>query len=68
MTTLAEFETMLKGHDWYFHYSDDPKYYRRGREQSEAISRAIKDLKAQGLTEEARELYNEISPSDFTFR
>lgn len=66
--TLGEFETMLKTHDWYFNYSDDSKWYNRGLEQRKAIDRALDNLKAQGLAEEAKDLFNNNSPDGFTAR
>ena len=63
--TINEFETMLRGHDWCYNYSDDHRYYTRGRQQRDAIERAIKELTEQGLREQAVELFNELSPDDF---
>ena len=66
--TLENYEQLLKAHDWFYHYSDDHRYYTRGRDQRDAIDRAITVLTEQGLREEARELFNEISPDGFTFK
>ena len=63
--TLETYETLLNGHDWYFHYSDDQRYYRRGKEQRDVLDKAYASLSAQGLEVEARQLFNDLSPSDF---
>ena len=63
--TINEFEAMLRGHDWFYHYSDDHRYYTRGRDQRDAIDRAIAELTKQGLREEARQLFNDLSPDGF---
>jgi hypothetical protein len=65
MITLADYETMLRTHDWYFHMSDDHRWYVRGRDERNAIDSAIKELTAAGQREEAVRLFNDISPSDF---
>ena len=66
--TINEFETMLRGHDWFYHYSDDHRYYTRGRDQRDAIDRAIVELTEQGLREEARQLFNDLSPDGFQMK
>ena len=63
--TLSELEVLLKGHDWFFHYSDDHRYYYRGRDQRDAIDKAIVELTEQGLRESARQLFNDLSPDEF---
>ena len=63
--TINEFETMLRGHDWFFNYSDDQRWWRRGMEQRDAIDKAIVALTEQGLRDEARQLFNDISPDGF---
>jgi len=65
MITLADYETMLRTHDWYFHMSDDHRWYVRGRDERNASDSAIKELTAAGQREEAVRLFNDISPSDF---
>lgn len=63
--TLDEFKSMLENHDWFFTYSDDHRYYTRGRDQRAAIEKAYDKLSEQGLEQEAKELYNDISPDEF---
>jgi hypothetical protein len=63
--TLETYESLLRGHDWFFHYSDDQRYYRRGMDQRNELDRAYNSLKAQDLEVEARQLFNDISPDSF---
>jgi len=65
MMTLETFKSMLETHDWFFTYSDDHRYYTRGRDQRAAIEKAFDELSEQGLEREAKDLYNEVSPDDF---
>lgn len=62
---LENYRVMLKGHDWFFHYSDDHRYYTRGMEQSKALDKAYAQLSAEGFEVEAREMFNELSPDGF---
>jgi len=66
--TLEIYESLLRAHDWYFNYSDDQRWYRRGMDQRNEIDRAYASLKAQGLEVEARQLFNDISPDGFNMR
>lgn len=66
--TLQEFTDMLNSHDWYFNYSDDSKWYNRGLQQRKAIDAAYQNLKAQGLEQEAKDLFNDLSPDGFQIR
>ena len=68
MITLESFAEMLKNHDWFFNYSDDHRYYTKGREQRTAIDNAFKELTDQGFREEARDLYNSLSPDEFSMK
>lgn len=35
--SIEEFENLLKKHDWYYHYSDDPKMFSKGAEEDRLI-------------------------------
>jgi hypothetical protein len=48
MITKEKFIEMLKGHDWYYMYSDDNRYYTKGRDESAAIMAAMKGNKELG--------------------
>lgn len=37
MTTLAEYDARLRGVDWHYQRSDDPREYRRGEATFDAI-------------------------------
>lgn len=62
MTTLQQYEQALRSHDWYYDYSDDHRYYTKGRDEWAAISRMRKELKEAGLDAEAQALYDQIQP------
>ena len=66
--TLEKYEQLLKAHDWFYHMSDDHRYYDRGRKQSVELRLALTELENQGLYEEAKELFNEISPTGFEIK
>lgn len=36
-----DFIQLLKKHDWYYQYSDDPRAYRKGREERFVIERMV---------------------------
>lgn len=40
--TLDKFIEMLGGHDWYYMYSDDHRYWTKGRDQAALINDALK--------------------------
>jgi hypothetical protein len=63
--TLETFKSMLETHDWFYSYSDDHRYYKRGRDQRALINKALDELTEQGLEREAKDLFNEVSPDDF---
>jgi len=63
--TLETFKSMLETHDWFYTYSDDHRYYTRGRDQRASINKALDELTEKGQEREAKDLYNEICPDDF---
>ena len=66
--TLEKYEQLLRTHDWFYMYSDDSRYYDRGKKESMALRLALTELENQGLYEEAKELFNEISPDGFAIK
>jgi uncharacterized ParB-like nuclease family protein len=54
-TTKEDFIKMLKGHDWYYQFSDDHRYWSAGNSQRKAIQAVLKDHP------EWRTLYDEES-------
>ena len=59
--TVVELETALKGHDWYFDYSDDPGVWREGKDQQGRIKQLIKAV----TPEAAAELWSKYAPRGF---
>lgn len=54
--SVTDFELMLDSHDWYYMYSDDSRYYDRGRKESTMIRLVRTSLEDRGeLTEEKAE-------------
>ena len=64
-TMLEDLKEMLNTHDWYYTYSDDHRYYTRGKVEMERINAEIERLTAEGFRSEACALYNEMKPADF---
>lgn len=54
---LVELEDLLKSHDWYYMYSDDHRIWTKYKGISEAISIQMRACEANGLKEQAQELY-----------
>ena len=46
---MRELDKLLKDFDFYYHYSDDSRSYRRGKEQQDAIEKLVKDIGPTGL-------------------
>lgn len=56
--TVEEFDTyanLLKGHDWYYNYSDDYSVWRAGQKSQEELYRK------SNLSDELREAYSAYS-------
>lgn len=56
------FEVMLQQHDWTYHYSDDNRYYIKGRDQAQKIRVMMERLEEAGQGDLAKELYNKYRP------
>ena len=63
MEELQQLEQLLKAHDWFYQYSEDPSKYRRGSEQRQKILQMVRDLHQQDFGTEADELYNQYRKS-----
>lgn len=63
MEELQQLEQLLKAHDWFYQYSEDPSKYRRGSEQRQRILQTVRDLNEKGLGEQANELFNQYKKS-----
>jgi hypothetical protein len=44
---IAEFESMLRAHDWWFEFSDDHSKYRKGMEERRNIFALMYELGPQ---------------------
>ena len=57
---LNALETMLKKHDKYYDYSDDPRVWSKGNAEWKNIQSLSTQLKLAGYTEEVQELFNKF--------
>lgn len=48
MTELEQLERLLRGHDWYYQYSDDYNVFRRGQSERSAIRFLVEKLGLEG--------------------
>lgn len=60
--TLAEFHDELVAHDWFFAMTDDPKVYRKGREDYQRLRILAIELgdDAQGMFRQFNDHYRDI--------
>lgn len=56
------FELMLQKHDWTYHYSDDHRYYVKGRDEAQKIRVMMERLEAAGQGDQAKELFEKYRP------
>lgn len=54
---LSKLIEMLRKHDWYYQYSDDPGVWQRGKKQRAAINTEARRLGRPELVEQAFEEY-----------
>jgi len=57
---VEAYTNMLKCHDWYYDYSDDHRYWSKGRNERDDITWAQKKLTERGFDPEP--LYNQYCP------
>jgi hypothetical protein len=55
-------EQMLQNHDWFYHFSDDNRYYVKGRDEAQRIRVAMERLAELGLETESKELFETYRP------
>ena len=60
---MNELESLLKGFDWYYYMSDDPRVYRSGSAYDDKVSSLVKQLTDLGYGDDAKKLYNQYAPS-----
>ena len=65
--TADEYRAMLKGHDWYYTYSDDGRVYAKGKKSEDAVRAATKKLDEAGRGEEAEAIWSECAPKGFDY-
>ena len=63
---LDTLESQLKSHDWFHMMSDDHSAYTRGSVQQSKIRGLMKNLEDMGYGDDAKSLYNQYAPSQFT--
>lgn len=54
---LADFEKLLKSHDWYYAYSDDHRYWTAGCESYDKIDKMFRTLREMGYGVESETLF-----------
>mgnify|MGYP000468454416 CR=1 FL=1 len=59
---MDELESLLKGFDWYYYMSDDPRVYRQWGAVDSKIGDLVRKLKDMGYGEDAKSLYNQYAP------
>lgn len=45
---MKELETMLRNHDWYYHFSDDSRVWRAGEAKTAELTAKVKSLGRDG--------------------
>ena len=58
---LTRLENLLAKHDWFYKFSDDPSFYRRGLLSNTNINETLKACKQMGYDEDAQRLYKKYS-------
>jgi hypothetical protein len=61
---VEELRALLKAHDWFYEYSDDPSIWHRGNAQREKIVRLMRSLASRSpeTGKEAAAAWKELSP------
>jgi len=59
---MSELESLLKGFDWYYYMSDDPRVYRTWGAVDTKIGNLVRKLQDMGYGEDAKNLYNQYAP------
>jgi len=62
MQLLRDLKTACSKHDWYYNYSDDHRYWKKGSAEAEHIRALMTKLKDHGLGDEATKIYNSERP------
>jgi len=54
--------SQLKNHDWFYHYSDDNRYWSSGHRQAMQIDETLNKMKKLGQHEIGLAMYKEYKP------
>jgi len=60
---MDKLESLLKGFDWYYYMSDDPRVYRTWGSVDTEITKIMNQLKDLGYGDDAKKLYNQYAPN-----
>ena len=67
-TMMDELESLLKGFDWYYYMSDDPRVYRTWGAVDDKISGLIRKLTDMGYGEDVKKLHNQYAPEGLAMK
>ena len=59
---LEEYENLCKNRDWYYHYSDDQRVWRRGCAVDARCKYIVNYLDQLGLSDKTKEISKKYSP------
>lgn len=62
---LKKLEMMLKSHDWFFDFTEDPRVWRKGRAERDTIRNMVVSLRSKGLSKEVEALWKKHAPKQF---
>lgn len=60
---MQELQKALKGHDWYYHYSDSMRVNDSGERSLKNIMKMVNELGQDG-----KDLYNQAAPEQFKIK
>ena len=61
---MDELESLLKGFDWWYYMSDDPRVFNKWGAIDNQISKLEKELTAMGYGEDVKKLHNQYATDD----
>jgi hypothetical protein len=62
---LKELEQRLKSHDWWYEFSDDHRYWKRGGQEMDAIRKLVAKINDAGLQKQGEAIWKKTAPADF---
>jgi len=63
---VIKLESLLRSHDWWYGYSDDPSVRESGAKAWDAIVEQLDHCKKDGVLAEARKSWDRYAPEEFT--